>query len=73
MLSKNKLWFGLKVKNAQTKSSNLGYLNFQFFCILSFKFENTIKNPELCFFYCKWCLNKPNLYPSPPFEIKNQS
>ena len=50
MLSKNKLWFGLKVKNAQKKSTNLGYLNFQFFCILSFKFENSIKNPKLCFF-----------------------
>ena len=50
MLSKKKLWFGLKVKNAQKKSSNLGYLNFQIFCILSFKFENSIKNPKLCFF-----------------------
>ena len=43
MLFKNKLWFGLKVKNAQKKSTNLGYLNFQIFCILSFKFENSIK------------------------------
>ena len=42
MLSKN--------KNAQKKSSNLGYLNFQIFCILNFKFENSIKNPKLCFF-----------------------
>ena len=31
MLPKNKLWFGLKVKNAQKKSSYLGYLNFQNF------------------------------------------
>ena len=50
MLFKNKLWSGLKIKNAQKKSSNLGYLNFQFFCILSFKFEKSIKNPKLCFF-----------------------